>query len=72
MAEEETTEATQAQILQMEREIREKLFQLGQYLLNAKNCVLQNAGLKFENYQKVLQSSEYSLCHQSANGAQNN
>ncbi len=40
MAEEETTEATQAQILQMEREIREKLLKLGQYLLNAKNSVL--------------------------------
>jgi hypothetical protein len=37
----------------MEKEIRGKLLQLGQYLLNAKNCVLKNVGLKFENYQLV-------------------
>jgi hypothetical protein len=35
----------------MEREIREKLLKLGQYLLNAKNSVLKNVGLIFENYQ---------------------
>lgn len=58
MAEDKTIEATQAQILQMEREIREKLLKLGQYLLNAKNSVLKNVGLIFENYQLVRQSSE--------------